>query len=128
MKARAVTIIRDTLTPEYRKWHDIFVKDYLPHCRKTDGASALPGGAAWYAARVKAHTTTDLGEALLAEGLIQPAQLEAARKVQQNTGEPTEQILLSQQALSETQLYQFVARQQGLDFVALARLDWQGLN
>ncbi len=60
MKARAVTIIRDTLTPEYRKWHDMFVKDYLPHCRKSDSASTLPGGAAWYAARVKAHTTTDL--------------------------------------------------------------------
>ncbi len=60
MKARAVALIRDTLTPEYRKWHDLFVKDYLPHCRKSDSAASLPGGAAWYAARVKAHTTTDL--------------------------------------------------------------------
>lgn len=60
MQARAVTLIRDVLTPEYRKWHDLFVTDYLPHCRKSDSASALPGGAAWYAARVKAHTTTDL--------------------------------------------------------------------
>lgn len=60
MQARAVTIIRDVLTPEYRKWHDLFVTDYLPHCRKSDSASALPGGAAWYAAGVKAHTTTDL--------------------------------------------------------------------
>lgn len=60
MKARAVAIIRDTVTPEYGKWHDLFVKDYLPRCRKSDSASTLPGGAAWYAARVKAHTTTDL--------------------------------------------------------------------
>ena len=60
MQARAVALIRDVLTPEYRKWHDLFVQDYLPHCRKSDSASALPGGAAWYAAQVKAHTTTDL--------------------------------------------------------------------
>jgi uncharacterized protein (DUF885 family) len=60
MQAQAVALIRDVLTPEYRKWHDLFVKDYLPHCRKNDSASALPGGAAWYASRVKAHTTTDL--------------------------------------------------------------------
>ncbi|MEA3541604.1 MAG: DUF885 domain-containing protein [Pseudomonadota bacterium] len=60
MQARAVTLIRDVLTPEYRKWHELFVTNYLPHCRKSDSASSLPGGAAWYASRVKAHTTTDL--------------------------------------------------------------------
>ncbi|MBA4089374.1 MAG: DUF885 domain-containing protein [Sphingobium sp.] len=60
MQARAVAVIRDVITPEYRKWHDLFVQEYLPHCRKSDSASALPGGPAWYAARVKAHTTTDL--------------------------------------------------------------------
>ncbi|NML10025.1 DUF885 domain-containing protein [Sphingobium sp. AR-3-1] len=60
MQAKAVILIRDVLTPEYRKWHDLFVADYLPHCRKSDSASSLPGGAAWYASRVKAHTTTDL--------------------------------------------------------------------
>jgi uncharacterized protein (DUF885 family) len=60
MQARAVTIIRDVLTPEYRKWHDLFVQDYLPRCRKSDSAATFPGGAAWYAAWVKAHTTTDL--------------------------------------------------------------------
>lgn len=60
MQGRAVTLIRDVLTPEYRKWRDLFVNDYLPHCRKSDSASTLPGGAAWYASRVKAHTTNDL--------------------------------------------------------------------
>ena len=60
MQERAVALIRNVLTPEYRKWNDLFVQDYLPHCRKSDSASALPGGAAWYASRVKAHTTTDL--------------------------------------------------------------------
>lgn len=60
MQTRAVRLIRDVLTPEYREWHDLFVKEYLPRCRKSDSASSLPGGAAWYASRVRAHTTTDL--------------------------------------------------------------------
>ena len=60
MQARAIALIRDVLVPEYGKWHDLFVTDYLPHCRKSDSASTLPGGPAWYASRVRAHTTTDL--------------------------------------------------------------------
>ncbi len=60
MQSRATALIRDVLTPEYEKFRAYFVSGYLPKCRKADGAAALPGGAAWYAARVKAHTTTDL--------------------------------------------------------------------
>ncbi|KEZ21363.1 hypothetical protein CP98_00040 [Sphingobium yanoikuyae] len=60
LQARAVAVIRDVITPEYGKWHDLFVADYLPKCRKSDSASTLPGGAAWYASRVRTHTTTDL--------------------------------------------------------------------
>lgn len=60
MQARAVAVIRDVVTPEYGKWRDLFVADYLPHCRKSDSASTLPGGKAWYASRVRTHTTTDL--------------------------------------------------------------------
>lgn len=60
MQVRAVSLIRNVLTPEYRKWHELFVDHYLPRCRQSDGASTLPGGAAWYASRVRAHTTSDL--------------------------------------------------------------------
>lgn len=60
MQARAITLISNVITPEYGKWHDLFVKDYLPACRKSDSASTLPGGSAWYASRVRTHTTTDL--------------------------------------------------------------------
>lgn len=34
-------------------------KDYLPHCRKTLAATALPDGKAWYAFQVRQQTTTD---------------------------------------------------------------------
>lgn len=60
MQARAIALIRDVVTPEYRKFHDLFVRDYLPACRKNDSASTLPGGPAWYAAKARSHTTTDL--------------------------------------------------------------------
>jgi uncharacterized protein (DUF885 family) len=60
MKAQAVTLIRDTITPEYRKFHEFYMRDYKPKCRKTIGASTLPQGAAYYASRVASHTTTTL--------------------------------------------------------------------
>jgi uncharacterized protein (DUF885 family) len=60
MQARARTLITDTLNPEYRRFHDYYVKEYAPKCRKTVGASAMPGGAEYYAFRARAETTTDL--------------------------------------------------------------------
>ncbi|MGK2910100.1 MAG: DUF885 domain-containing protein [Sphingobium sp.] len=78
MQARAVTVIQQNLAPEYEKFRAYFFTDYLPKCRKTDGASALPGGAAWYATRVNAHTTTDLTPAQIhAIGLKEVARISA---------------------------------------------------
>lgn len=78
MQARAVTVIQQDLAPEYEKFRAYFVNDYLPKCRKSDGASALPGGSAWYATRVKAHTTTDLTPAQIhAIGLKEVARISA---------------------------------------------------
>jgi uncharacterized protein (DUF885 family) len=59
-QARAVAIIHDVLVPEYQKFHDYYIRDYKPHCAKAIGASSLPQGAAYYAFRVRSHTTTDL--------------------------------------------------------------------
>ena len=59
LKGKMKALIADTLNPEYRLTFDFYKKEYLPHCRKTVGASALPGGAAWYAFRVRQETTTD---------------------------------------------------------------------
>ena len=78
MQARATALIRDVVAPEYTKWHDLFVKDYLPACRRSDSASTLPGGAAWYASRVRAHTTTDLTpDQIHAIGLSEVARIRA---------------------------------------------------
>ena len=60
MKARAATLIRDTVEPEYRKFADYYLKDYKPKCRATVGISATPQGRDYYALQVRIHTTTDL--------------------------------------------------------------------
>jgi uncharacterized protein (DUF885 family) len=60
MKARAATVIRDTVEPEYRKFADFYAKDYKPKCRTSVGISATPQGAQYYALQVRVHTTTDL--------------------------------------------------------------------
>ena len=60
MQARARELIRERINPAYRKWLDFYLGGYLPKCRKSVGAAALPGGKAWYAFRARAMTTTDL--------------------------------------------------------------------
>lgn len=60
MKARAVSLIRDTLSPEYASFHAFYVKEYKPKCAKSVSVSAMPQGAAYYANRAASHTTTSL--------------------------------------------------------------------
>ena len=60
MQARAKTLITGTLNPEYRKIDDYYRASYLPKCRKTYGAAALPDGARYYAFMVRQQATTQL--------------------------------------------------------------------
>ncbi len=60
LRQRAVTLISKTVAPEYNSFVQFYLKDYKPKCRKEDGASAMPNGAAYYASRIRAHTTTEL--------------------------------------------------------------------
>ncbi len=60
MQAQAKTVIRDVVEPEYQRFAEYYLRDYKPKCRATVGASALPGGAKWYALQVRIHTTTAL--------------------------------------------------------------------
>lgn len=52
--------IRTKLTPALQRLVHFLETDYLSAGRDTSGYSALPNGAAWYQARIKNHTTTDL--------------------------------------------------------------------
>jgi len=52
--------IETRILPAYRALRGYIASEYLPATRKTDGMSALPNGAAWYAYNVRQSTTSDL--------------------------------------------------------------------
>jgi uncharacterized protein (DUF885 family) len=60
LRDRAVRAFRGGVAPAYRRLHEYLTQRYLPGCRESVAASALPNGAAWYAFRVRQETTTDL--------------------------------------------------------------------
>ncbi|MGE5234319.1 MAG: DUF885 domain-containing protein, partial [Acidobacteriota bacterium] len=53
-------VIADSVIPGYRRFADFLVKEYIPGCRTTLGAAALPHGREYYAWLVKHHTTLDV--------------------------------------------------------------------
>ena len=60
LQARARRIITETVNPAYRRHLDYFRGEYQPRCARSDSISAQPGGADYYAFRVRQETTTDL--------------------------------------------------------------------
>ncbi len=60
LRAEAKAAIAQVVTPAYRKLQQYFDHDYLPHCRASIAAEALPDGKAYYAYMVRKYTTTDL--------------------------------------------------------------------
>ena len=81
-------LIAGTVLPAYVRLRDYIRDDYLPVCRKSVGLDALPDGAAWYASKVQAITTTTLTPAQIHEiGLREVARIQAAmRGVMQQVG------------------------------------------
>ncbi len=69
---------RAQVTPAYREFQQYFDHDYLPHCRSSIAAQALPNGKAYYAFQVREYTTTDLTPAQIhAMGLRKVAEIHA---------------------------------------------------
>jgi uncharacterized protein (DUF885 family) len=58
LTARATSAYRQSVAPAFDKLHTFLTTRYLPGCRETIAASALPNGDAMYAYNVKWHTTT----------------------------------------------------------------------
>lgn len=81
-------LIAGTVLPAYVRLRDYVRDDYLPVCRKSVGLDALPDGAAWYASKVQAITTTTLTPAQIHEiGLKEVARIQTAmRGVMQQVG------------------------------------------
>jgi uncharacterized protein (DUF885 family) len=60
MQQRARRIVADVINPAYAKHRDFYLAQYAPNCARVDSISAQPGGAEYYAFRVRQETTTDL--------------------------------------------------------------------
>lgn len=78
LQSRAAKLITTVLNPEYARFAEYFRREYLPQCRQSLAASALPQGADWYAHRVRVETTTDLTpDAIHQIGLDEVARIRA---------------------------------------------------
>jgi uncharacterized protein (DUF885 family) len=78
LRAQAKAAIAKEVTPAYRELAQYFDRDYLPHCRSSIAAQALPNGKAYYAFQVRQYTTTDLTPAQIhAMGLRKVAEIHA---------------------------------------------------
>lgn len=57
--AQAMQLISSDVTPAYQNFHDFFVNDYMPNCRKEPGIASAKGGLDYYAYTANYFTTTD---------------------------------------------------------------------
>ncbi|OKY26642.1 DUF885 family protein [Thalassotalea sp. PP2-459] len=53
-------LITEKVIPEYKKFHQFFIKKYMANCRKTVGISDLPGGKDYYQYLIEFYTTTNM--------------------------------------------------------------------
>jgi uncharacterized protein (DUF885 family) len=78
LRADANAAIAAQVTPAYREFQRYFDQEYLPHCRESIAAEALPNGKAYYALQVREYTTTNLTPAQIhAMGLRKVAEIHA---------------------------------------------------
>jgi uncharacterized protein (DUF885 family) len=60
VRDEAAAIFDDAVRSAFERLRAFIVDRYLPSAREAIAMTALPDGAAWYAERVRHHTTTDL--------------------------------------------------------------------
>jgi uncharacterized protein (DUF885 family) len=78
LTARAEGIYTAMLVPAFQKLHDYFTATYLPGCRESIAATALPSGAPGYGFHVQWQTTTTLTPAQIHEiGLAEVKRIRA---------------------------------------------------
>jgi len=79
LRDAAVAAYQDGVVPAFERLHDYLVSTYLPACRDTPGALALPDGPALYDYLVQWQTTTNLTAQQIHEiGLREVRRLRAA--------------------------------------------------
>ena len=98
LQARARTIITTVINPAYQKHLDFYTRDYRPHCARSDSVRDQPNGAAYYAFRVRAETTTDLTPQQIHDiGLREVARIRAEMSsVARAAGFPTREAFIQE--------------------------------
>jgi len=77
-ETRALRAIRDSVYPAYRELLRFYREEYQPKCRAVAGVSSTPQGAAYYAHRLRAESTTELtAEQIHPLGLSEVARIRA---------------------------------------------------
>jgi len=79
LRAAALAAYRDSVAPAFRKLSTFLRDRYVPGARTTIGIRDLPNGIAWYQARARASTTTELTpEQIHTIGLAEVKRIRAA--------------------------------------------------
>jgi uncharacterized protein (DUF885 family) len=88
VRVEAEALAAERIGPAYRRLAGYLADTYLPACRDTVGLSDLPDGRAWYAERVRSHTTTGLSpEEIHETGLAEVTRIgKAMDEVMASTG------------------------------------------
>ncbi|HEY5710912.1 MAG TPA: DUF885 domain-containing protein [Allosphingosinicella sp.] len=96
IQARARTIITTAINPAYQKHLDFYMRDYLPHCARSDSIAAQPRGAEYYALQVRENTTTNLTPQQIHDiGLGEVARIRAEmERVARGAGYPSREAFI----------------------------------
>jgi uncharacterized protein (DUF885 family) len=97
LQAEARTIITSIINPALRSHRDFFVNDYLPRCAQSPSVSDQPGGAAYYAYRIRVETTTDMtADQIHTLGLSEVTRIRREmEQVASDAGYPTREAMIT---------------------------------
>ena len=96
MQVQARTLISSAINPALAKHRDFFVGTYMPHCTRNPSISAQPGGADYYAFRIRQETTTAMSADEIHQlGLSEVARIRAEMaEVAQAAGYPNREAFI----------------------------------
>lgn len=97
LQDRARRVVTGTINPAYAKAAQFYRTDYAPNCAKAPGVAAQPGGANYYAFRIRQLTTTDYSADQIHKiGLREVARIRAEmEKVAKSAGFPTREAYVA---------------------------------
>lgn len=98
LQDRAKKVVTTAINPAYAKAAQFYRTTYEPKCAKAVGVSAQPGGAKYYAFRIRQLTTTDYSADQIHKiGLDEVARIRAEmEKVAKDAGYPTREAFVQE--------------------------------